>query len=284
MTDSFKPGLYYDVPENDYHSRRFGPPESLSSTEASSVLKAPALFHWDRTHARKPNGAFDFGHLVHTLVLGTGLDIHLLDYDNLRTRKAQAEAAEARARGELPVLAADYDTALHAAQMVLDHPVAGEFFCEGEGRHSEVSAYAQDEETGAWLRGRFDRLIDHGGEHVIVDLKTARSADPDVFTGSVMKYGYDLQMEWYRALYSMTQHRPVGFTHVVVEKEPPHLVSVIELDTDFEEIGRIKRQKAIRTYAECVRNGTWPGYPPLTHFIDAPQWYADKWLDDIKVA
>ena len=72
-TPPFKAGIYQDVPELDYHARRFGPPESISSTEAKRVLQAPALHHYRRTHPEEPRTAFDVGHAAHALILGNGV-------------------------------------------------------------------------------------------------------------------------------------------------------------------------------------------------------------------
>nr|DAK09764.1 MAG TPA: hypothetical protein [Caudoviricetes sp.] len=37
-------GIYQNVPELDYHSGRFGPHGSVSSTEAKRLLDCPALY------------------------------------------------------------------------------------------------------------------------------------------------------------------------------------------------------------------------------------------------
>ena len=65
----------YEVPELDYHSGAFGPADSLSSTEAKRILQAPKVLKWLRDHPQEPKAAYDLGHIVHGLVLGTGLEV-----------------------------------------------------------------------------------------------------------------------------------------------------------------------------------------------------------------
>ena len=104
MTDNdaaaFAAGIYQDVPELDYHSGRFGPHGSVSSTEAKRLLECPALYKWSKEHPAPPKAAFDFGHTVHGMVLGTGLDIYVHDHDSLRTKAAKEDIAAARERGQ----------------------------------------------------------------------------------------------------------------------------------------------------------------------------------------
>lgn len=113
MTDNrdsaaFTAGIYQNVPELDYHSGRFGPHGSVSSTEAKRLLDCPALYKWSKENPTPPKAAFDFGHTVHGMVLGTGLDIYVHDHDSLRTKAAKEDIAAARERGQVPMSRADY--------------------------------------------------------------------------------------------------------------------------------------------------------------------------------
>lgn len=283
-TTDFQPGIYPDIPETDYHARRFGPPESLSSTEAKRVLKAPAIFQYARQHGQENMPAFDLGHVAHALVLGIGLPIYIHDHDNLRTKAAREDVEKHRAAGEVPISRADYNAMTELADAVLTHPVAGPLF---EAGVPEASVFAKDSETGVWMRGRIDwySTTTFDAPATLVDLKTAQSADPTTFHRAVTTYGYDIQREWYRTIWQMFTGESPQFLHVVVEKAPPHLVSVIDLGLDFEEIGRMLVRQALDTYRRCLDTDTWPGYAPIIHDVDAPSWYVTAaGLDDIEVA
>ena len=274
MNDTFKPGIYPGIPETDYHTGKFGPANSLSSTEAKTLLKAPALLAWRRTHGEPPSTAFDLGHVAHALVLGTGLPMYVHDHESLRTKAAREDVDEHRAAGEVPVSRTDWEQMRALADAVLTHPVAGPLLIGGV---PEVSAYACLRDV--WVRGRFDYWHEdyEDGGPLIVDLKTTGdSADPDEFITQAIRYRYELQREWYRAIAKKITGESVGFLHVVVEKRPPHLVSVVRLGADFEEIGRRHVRQALDLYRECQKNRTWPGYASDVEYVDAPDWYCRR--------
>ena len=50
--NGFEPGIY-EVPELDYHNGKFGPADSLSSTEAKRILQAPKVLQWTRDHPQE---------------------------------------------------------------------------------------------------------------------------------------------------------------------------------------------------------------------------------------
>jgi hypothetical protein len=64
-----------------------------------------------------------------------------------------------------------------------------------------------------------------------------------------------------------------AFVFVVVEKEPPYLVNVIQLDMDAERIGREQVRKAIGIYRHCVDTNTWPGLSSTVELVGLPVYY-----------
>lgn len=277
MTD-FTPGIYPDVPELDYHSGAFGPADSLSSSEAKTILKSPAHLKWQREHTSEPKAAFDFGHVAHALVLGTGLDIYVHDYENLRSKAAREDVEAHRALGEVVVSRADYESAQAAARAVKEHPLAAGLFASGV---PEQSAYALSD-CGVWMRGRFDWTTTVDGHPVIVDLKTTRDSDPGEWRRQAASLDYALQSEWYRSIYSKLTGESPRFIHVLVSNADPFLVSVVELDLDFQYVGAAKMIRALDTYKRCVETGEWPGYAETLHRLTPPAWYvsAEEDLED----
>lgn len=271
MGTEFEPGIYPGVPELDYHARRFGPEESLSSTEAKRILEAPAVMRWYRDNPQPPKVAFDLGHVVHALVLGTGLDVYVHDWPDLRTKAAKEDVAEARERGEVPVKRAEFDAMQTVADAVLTHPVAGPLFEHGT---PEQSAYATDEQTGVWMRGRFDWVTDTSEGPTIVDLKTAQTAIPGEWARQAASYEYAVQRELYRMIWGRVfDGEEPRFLHVAVSKTQPYMVMVGEMDFDFEEVGKSKARRAIDIYAQCLADDEWPGIPPIIHRLAPPVYY-----------
>lgn len=279
-TTDFQPGIFPDIPETDYHARRFGPPESISSTEAKRIITAPAVFRYYRDHAQPTTTAFDLGHVAHSLVLGTGLNIYVHRHESLRTKAARDDVQAHRDAGEVPISRSDYMEVRGMAAAVLTHPVAGPLLEDGT---PEQSLYAVDGPTGVWMRGRVDWATH--STRTLIDLKTTVSADPDEWGRNVLRYGYALQREWYRSMWQALTGDHSTFLHILVEKQPPHLVSVIELDAEWEAIGGLQMRQALDTYARCLDTDEWPGYPADVTLLGPPQWVASQYgLDDLQVA
>lgn len=265
-----EPGIY-DLGEEEYHADPV-PEGSLSSSGSKLLLRSPALYQYRLEHPEHKD-TFDAGHIVHTLVLGTGSEIKVLDHDSYRTKAAQEERDDARAAGLVPILRDKYQPLKDTAEAVLAEPLARALL-EREGQQ-EVSLFAQDEETGVWLRGRIDHLPSPVQRRTIgVDLKTSADANPREFANGAARYGYDVQAEWYRHLITATRgDEDPAFVFIVVEKEPPHLVSVIELDRDFRDLGKRRMRRAINLYHQCRESGRWPGYASAVAHIGPPKWH-----------
>lgn len=266
------PVIVPDLPEVDYHAS-----PALSSTGARTLLDSPARFQWQRQHPITSE-TFDFGTTVHTMVLGVGAEPVPLDFDSWRTKASQEAAAEVRAAGDVPMLRDAYDAARSCADAVLADRRAKAILARCDQR--EVSMFAEDPATGVAMRARLD-LYGAGDEPLAADLKTAASAADDDFARAAANHGYAVQMAWYQHVRALVtgDDTPIPFRFVVVEKSPPYLVNVIELDAEFAQIGRSQVERALRRYVECATAGDWPGYqnpdpdkPDDPNLVGPPNW------------
>jgi hypothetical protein len=253
------------ISDADYHADT----TSLSSTGARKILECPARFRWERDNPPEPKPAFDFGHLVHRLVLGEGSVIQIVEATDWRGKAAQAERDAARAAGAVPALRSEYDAAVAMREAVMAHPTAAALFAEGV---AELSGYWQDEPTDIGLRFRPDWLTTLDGRPICVDLKTTINADPAEFARSVVKWGYMSQADWY--LQGLAAHaiNDAAFYFVCIEKTAPYPVSVIELDTDALAEGAHRNRRAIDLFDHCSRTGIWPAYGTGIHTVSLPPW------------
>ena len=260
-------GVYADVPNDVYHADR----NALSSSQARRLLKvAPAQFKYERDHPRtESTDYFDLGTAVHTMTLGVGPEIVRIDADSWRTKKAKDERAEAWAEGKTPVLPEDYALAETMAAALLEHPVAAMLL---DGGMVEHSLYARDGATGLMLRARPDSMDNSTGRLIMVDVKTDDTADPDEFAWAAYKYGYSEQADFYRLVAQLLglDHDP-AFLFAVVAKQPPHLVSVIELTADALAYGARRNRRAIDLFARCRETNSWPGHGEDIHLVDLPR-------------
>jgi hypothetical protein len=276
------PGVY-EISNTAYHSDPV-PGGSLSSTGARKLLppSCPALFRWEQDHPRASTKALDTGSVAHDELLGGGPEVVRVEADNWLTKAAKQQRDEARARGAVPVLAGEHDEVKAMVAAVRAHPVAGRLFEPGSGT-PEASLFWTDERTGIHRRARLDWLPHRTGRRTIIaDLKTTKCAEKDKFARSAMDYGYMQQAPYYLdGVNALDLGDDPKFVFVAIEKQPPYLVNVIELDVVAMRIGAHLNRRAIDVYAGCVATGEWPGYSKDVELASLPAWFERQFEDEL---
>lgn len=259
------PGLY-DMDDEPYFADPV-PGGSLSQSRAKTLLRegGPAKFAHEVEQGEVRTAAFDFGKVVHATLLGSGAAFTVLPGDDLRIREVRQAKDEAEACGLIPIKPTDWARVQAMVAAVDAHPLARVLL--GLPGHREVAAFAVDEPTGIWLRGKLDLLT----ADLVVDYKTSADAGPAAFRRSALTYGYATQDAMYRRL-SRENGGPDRMVFVVQDKEPPHLVAVVELDDDYRAIGEANLRRAIDLYARCRETGLWPGYGDELITLSPPAW------------
>lgn len=269
------PGVY-DLTSAEYHADELVPGGSLSSTGARKLLppSCPALFRYEQDYPRPSTKALDTGSVAHDELLGGGPEVVRVDADNWLTKAAKQQRDEARARGAVPILAHEHDEVKAMVAAVRAHPFAGRLFAPGTGT-PEASLFWIDERTGMHRRARLDWLPNRTGRRTIVaDLKTARSAEKEKFSRAAVDYGYHQQAAYYLdGVNALDLGDDPVFVFVVIEKTPPYLVNVIQLDVTAMRIGAHLNRLALTTYAHCTRTGRWPSYSDDVELASLPYWY-----------
>lgn len=274
MTTITEPGVY-DLDDATYFSDPV-PEGSLSTSGAKVLLECPAKFRWLRDHPQKPKREFDLGHVAHKLVLGAGAEIVVVDFKDFKTKEAQKQRDAAYAAGKVPVLAADYARAEEMAKAIRADRYANALLNPEHGK-PERAMFWRDEQTGVWRRVKLDWFPSRriGGRLILVDVKTAASAAPSAIDKAILNHGYHLQDDAYReAVRALGLDDNPSFVFVFVEKEPPHVVTLVELDDDFRELGWRRNREALDLYAKCRANDEWPGYVTGIHEAKPPRWAA----------
>ena len=261
----------FQIPHDAYKAT-----PALSFSGARKLLPpyAPAIYRWELDHPVHTD-AFRIGLAAHAVVLGDGAPIRIVEADGWRTNAAKEAKQEAYETGETPLLTAEHDLIQAMAAAVRQHPLASQLLDPSSGK-AEQSLFWQDKETGIWCRCRVDWLRHkiEGRRLIVVDFKTATSAHPEKFAKAAMDYGYAMQAQWY-----MDGVRQVGldddpaFVFVIVEKSPPHLVSVVELDEPSLSVGMNLNRIARLIYRDCLQSGQWPGYSGEVELVSLPAWY-----------
>jgi hypothetical protein len=290
-------GAYPDIPASEYHGNpRLLPGPSLSASGAKLLLeKSPAHFYHQSAlnPDRKESDAAHFavGRAAHDLILLGG------DWErNYHITPPGFSRAKTVAMAE-EIAAADYaaskgKTIIRHEDMELVKRIADQIGGNEAARHAlmrgvpEMTLAWQDEATGVWLRARPDFLpqtcIDGADVRIVSDLKfmSATHCSPRGFAKAMDQFGYTLAAAHYsEGIYRVFGKAPTGFVFVVVEKEPPHTVSLYYPPPEDIDRGRAMMRRAIDLFAACLKRGEWPGYADRPMEVGLPI-YARMRIDE----
>ena len=272
-----KPGLHKGVSFDDYQTW-----DAANASTLNGFSRTPAHVYYEMLHGgKKRTASLDLGWLVHLAVLEPGrfeAEIVVPPNVNLRTKVGKATWAQFEAEHPNKMLV-DADKFAKVRAMVdslMQHETATEFFLTNPG-HNEVSVLWEDKEHGVKCKSRIDRIGTIGEWPIVADLKTARNAARRSFERDIHSYGYDVQAAHYltglEALFAVPSGNPFRrFVFFVVESEPPYCCAAYELDDSALDEGKLKRDRYLKTWRQCIESGNWPGYPPGIDYVSLPAW------------
>lgn len=262
------PGLHLDVPFPTYrqwdamnhHSLNAGP--------------TPAHIRWALDHHDSGDTpAMVMGRALHMALLEPSLFSATVKVapDVDRRTKAGKEAWEAfvtESDGAFILTADQMADVRGMAASVKAHPGC-RALVESVGP-CEVSLLWRDAETGVMMKNRPDKfLTDHG---VLLDVKTARSAEPWAFGSVIKSLGYHRQLAMGLDGLRACGRDVAEAAMVVVENEPPYAAAAYSLDASSEECGRIEYRRSLEAWAKALKTGEFNGYPDSIDPISVPPW------------
>ena len=290
MTRITTPG-FYAMPAAQYHADCCDKP-SLSASVAN-VLLAQSPAHARHIHPRLnpallpsvPTPEMDEGSALHALILERQSIVAVCDFEDWRSKDAKSARQLARGTGKVPILRRRWDVLQSVAGAVRDalaaHEVGDVFAAPGFAE--QVMCWREETPSGPiWCRSRVDWLPGQtkpldGGAH-IYDLKTVGgSAEPGAWGRKLSSDGYGLQAAFYLRGARALGTKPSGFRFVVVERDPPHGLSVVECAPDLMHFAEMQAQAAINLFAHHLYSGEWPAYPPLVASVEALPWMTAQW-------
>lgn len=282
---SMKPGIHPDMSAKTYYADPC-PEPSLTQSIAKVLLDRSPAHAWLK-HPRlggKPDGdegydkAQAIGTAAHKLMLGRGKEVLILEYDNFRTKSAQADREKAVEEGYSPILARHHNiakTMVTAARAQLDAAGLVDPFRVGGG---EVAVIA--EVDGLWCRSLIDWMV---STIELYDFKTSgKSANPYAVPYTMVDAGWDIQAAMQEHILDALDSGGAGrrrFRFVMQENEPPWALTVHELPESVMTMGRKKLQYAIDVWRRCMDDGEWPAYPPVISRPEYPGYMEQAWLN-----
>ena len=267
-----KTGIKRNLTGDEYHA---GPGISKSGLDliAHSPLHYWAKYLDPKRQPQESTPALRLGTAIHTAVLEPdrfAIEYRVAPQVDRRTKDGKALWEDFTARcaedNATPISADDFEICRRIADQVRSHPTAQTLFQTGS---AEQSAYWIDEETGVLCKCRPDWL----SRQVIVDLKSTRDASPSGFQRSAYGFRYHVQAAWYLDGIAATTGKPRdAFIFAAFEKESPFACAFYYADQSMIEAGRAEYRRLLRTYAECMKSGRWPGYPMELQALTLPPW------------
>jgi hypothetical protein len=270
-----RPGIYLDIPEEQYHADPCPAPSLSCSVAQSLVLESPA--HAYLKHPKLggekfiPTAEMDRGTLLHALLLGAGLSrIEVVECNDWKKKDNQEIRDALRDAGQVPVTRRLYDDAVLAAGRLKERLRAKGYEFKG---HSEVTLIWNEtaERDEVICRGRMDHLIEGNA----FDLKITDDANPRVIDNRMTAMGYDIQgIAYTRGLaYALPDLRGrTSFTFLFCEPNPPYAVTPVQCMGSLRELGERKWRAAVSIWNRCLRDERWPDYTDGIHYAEAKPW------------
>lgn len=264
------------MPAAEYHADPCQVPSLSSSIVKTLLSKSPAHARYEHPRLNPAfvvveEAKFDVGTVAHELLLEGEAAVAVLDFPNWATNAAKEARDEARAAGQTPLLAKDWDRVeamANAARRQLEmFDLDPAPFTNG----LPEQALLWEESDGVWCRARFDWI--HDDLSAVDDLKTTgASAEPGSWAKTMFGIGGDIQAAFYlRGLRKALDADPV-WRFVVQENYPPYALSVVTLSLEVLANAEMKVDHAISLWSSCIRDNVWPGYTREPGTIELPGW------------
>ncbi len=254
---------------------------AISRSELFEMSKSPEKFKYYKENPKPPTESLVLGQLFHTLVLQPEnfekeyIVMHNVDRRTKIGKQIYAEFLEQSK--EKTVVNEDM---LETAKAMCSSVLSNEYVKKLLKGKAEVALFWTDELTGEECKIRVDMLTDLGEFIAIVDFKSAADAETEAFMRSAIKYGYDLQSGQYtEGVEKQGYKKPTVFVFVVVEKEPPYSVNILQADELFIRRGKDLFREYIGIYHDCKTTGEWYGYLGKFNQINnlsLPAWLAKE--------
>lgn len=288
-----KPGIYLDVPYDEYRSCK-----ATANSDLLRIEKSPAKYIFEKRNPRPDTPATFFGRALHTLVLEPHKfdDEFVVEPEGAPKRPTRAQLnAKKPSPGVLEAIAwwrqwdsehghkamisnkrdpdkgvwgaSDWDRLQGMRDAVMAHPLAGVLLSDG---WAEVTVIWQDPATKMLCKARVDWWPN--GHNLICDLKSTDDATLGGATYSTAKYGYHHAAAHYLDGMEANGHKDLHFVFIFVEKDPPYQVGLYTVRKDDIRAGLARRNVNLRRMKECVITGDWPALPDEVRQIELSPW------------
>ena len=271
-----KPGLYPDMPAEQYHGIA-----AMSAGGLRRMRQSPAHFYGKQIDPNRPESE-----PTPAMKAGTLFHVALFEADKISERYTvkpiglslatkEGKAWKASQPEIVEIIDADQLTkAQTQAERVRALPDVAALLQDGA---PEASAFWIDEQTGELCKCRPDWTSEAGEGVILIDGKSCPDASPDGFARTAWNMSYLHAAAWYVDGYEAATGRKVlGYVFAAVEHDWPHVAAPYMVPDDVLDLARAENRRLLDLYAECKRAGSWPGYAQGVQLITLPAWAQRK--------
>lgn len=248
----------------------------LPSASTTKVLLSGtnAALAAERERVQEHSKAFAIGAMAHAVVLTPDIIasefVVIPDGIDRRTKDGKAAYADLEARAERNrarlISESDAANARRIGESVLQSAVWQDI--DRWIEHREVVVIG--EIGGRKVKAKIDAADD--GFTIIVDIKTAASAERSAFQRAITMYNYAHQAAFYMETLRSVGRNPTDFVFVVAEKDAPYGVAAYRLDNRAIRSAAARLPELVERWYAVVEGGDRTGYPQTIQPIDLPEW------------
>jgi exodeoxyribonuclease VIII len=262
-----KPELIHNLPFGEYNAI-----EAERKSTLTAMATSPGAYRLRCDTEFKTTPDMDFGDAVDTLLF-EGKDA-LMGRFAMRPEGLKLTTKEGKAwKRDNPGIVVPAHEVYSTALAVLMDPVAADILAAGE---FQVSAFAQDEDSGLWCKVRPDicrRTYKPTDVRTLADLKVTGVFELHAWT----RIAYRLKYHWQAAMYCDVMTAATGNYHehfffIVAENKPPHHVAVRKCPASVIEQGRADYKAALRKVRECREADYWPTSTGEVQAMELERW------------
>lgn len=260
---------------------------AVSRSELFHILDSPEKFKFLKDNPKPPTPALLFGQLFHAMVLQPNdvWEQFAVEPKIDRRTKSGKDMWEQFLCDSADKIIVSQDMVEKASEMcraLNEHPneVVRKYIKKLLSGDKEKTFFWTDEMTGEECKCRVDCLTEMKDFYAIVDLKTTSKADTESFIKDSINYGYDFQSAMYTEGVKKNINKDCIFVFIVIEKEPPYSVNILQADPILMRRGGDLYREAMGIYHECKQSGNWYGYLGKYDVINnlaLPAWLAKEY-------
>ena len=257
-----EPGIYHDVPFDEYRSIQAANASSLKMLD-----KSPLAYLHACTNISNSTPSKTLGTAIHAAILEPDrFDSEYTVFKERRSGKAW-EAFKEKNNGRQILSTAEYDKILSMQEAVCNHEFADGLLSGGE---SEVTLVWNDVGTGILCKARIDYL--NITERTIIDLKSTKDASSFSFSRDFANYCYHVSIAHYiNGVRSLIGGEFSTYV-IAVENSEPYDVVPYEVTDSVYSAGKKKRKEQLEKLKRCQRNNEYPGISGTPLELELPAW------------